>query len=35
MGKLRTLWSRVKGQANQMREDDAFSEEVREHIGLL
>ena len=35
MGKLRTLWSRVKGQATQMREDEAFGEEVHEHIALL
>lgn len=26
MGKLRMLWSRVKGQAVQVREDEAFEE---------
>ncbi|HWE85802.1 MAG TPA: ABC transporter permease [Terracidiphilus sp.] len=35
MGKLRMLWARVQGQAAQGREDEAFDEEVREHIGLL
>ena len=35
MGKLRMLWARVKGQAKQGREDEAFDEEVREHIALL
>ena len=35
MGKLRMLWARVKGQAEQGREDEAFDEEVREHIALL
>jgi predicted permease len=35
MRKLRMLWSRVKGQAVQGREDDAFSEEIRDHIALL
>ncbi|HEY2467617.1 MAG TPA: ABC transporter permease [Terracidiphilus sp.] len=35
MGKLRMLWSRVKGQTTQVREDEAFDEEVREHIALL
>ena len=35
MGKLRTLWSRVKGQATQLREDEAFDEEIHEHIALL
>ena len=35
MGKLRMLWARVKGQAAQGREDEAFDEEVREHIALL
>ncbi len=35
MGKLRVLWARVKGQAKQGREDEAFDAEVREHIGLL
>ena len=29
------LWARVKGQAAQGREDDAFDEEIREHITLL
>ncbi|HKO14311.1 MAG TPA: ABC transporter permease [Acidobacteriaceae bacterium] len=35
MSKIRTLWSKVKGQALQAREDEAFDEEVREHIALL
>ncbi|MGC1300456.1 MAG: ABC transporter permease, partial [Alloacidobacterium sp.] len=35
MGKLRILWSRVKGQAAQGREDEGFDEEIREHIALL
>ncbi len=35
MGKLRMLWARVKGQAAQVREDEAFDEEIREHIVLL
>lgn len=35
MGKLRTLWARLKGQAARMREDNAFDEEIREHIALL
>ena len=35
MGKLRTLWARVKGQAAQSREDEAFSDEIREHIKML
>ena len=29
------LWARVKGQAAQRREDEAFDEEIREHIALL
>ncbi|MGO9940736.1 MAG: ADOP family duplicated permease [Terracidiphilus sp.] len=29
------LWSRVKGQAAQGREDEAFQDEIREHIALL
>jgi len=32
---LRTTWARVKGQAVQGREDEAFAEEIREHIALL
>ena len=35
MQKLRVLWSRVKGQTAQEREDRALDEEVREHIALL
>lgn len=35
MGKLRMLWARVKGQAAQRREDDAFDDEIHEHITLL
>jgi len=35
MRKLRKLWSRVKGQAAQGREDEVFDEEIREHISLL
>ncbi len=29
------MWARLKGQAVQSREDDAFADEIREHIGLL
>ena len=32
---VRTLWARVKGQTEQRQEDDAFDEEIREHIALL
>jgi hypothetical protein len=32
---VRMLWARVKGQAEQRQEDDAFDEEIREHIALL
>src|SRR5215472_3346167 len=35
MGKLRMLWARLKGQAAQRREDDAFNEEIHEHLALL
>jgi predicted permease len=35
MGKLRMLWARVRGQADQRREDQSFDEEIREHIALL
>jgi len=35
MGRLRMLWARVKGQAVQGREDEAFDEEIREHLDLL
>ena len=35
MAKLRVLWARMMGQAVQIREDEAFDEEIREHIGLL
>jgi predicted permease len=35
MRKLRMLWSRVKGQAAQGREDEGLDEEIREHIALL
>lgn len=35
MGRLRTIWARLKGQALQTREDDVFSDEVCEHIRLL
>lgn len=35
MNKLRILWSRVKGQSAQAREDSAFDEEIREHLDLL
>lgn len=35
MSKLRTLWARVKGQAVQGREDEAFDVEIHEHIQLL
>ena len=29
------LWAKVRGQAAQRREDEAFDEEIREHIALL
>ena len=29
------MWARVKGQAVQSREDNAFADEIREHITLL
>jgi putative ABC transport system permease protein len=35
MRSIRVLWSRVKGQAAQIGEDEAFDEEVSEHIALL
>jgi predicted permease len=35
MGRLRTMWAKLKGQAVQSREDDAFTDEIREHITLL
>jgi predicted permease len=35
MRKLRMLWSRLKGQATQGREDEAFDREISEHIALL
>ena len=35
MRRLRTFWSRVKGQAAQRREDESFDEEIREHIERL
>ena len=35
MSKIRTYWSRVIGQVAQLREDEVFDEEVREHIALL
>lgn len=35
MNRLRILWSRLKGQAEQAREDLAFDEEIREHLDLL
>ncbi|MGC2301039.1 MAG: ABC transporter permease, partial [Acidobacteriaceae bacterium] len=35
MRKLRKLWARVRGQAAQGREDEAFDEEIRGHIALL
>lgn len=35
MQKLQMLWSRLKGQGTQSREDEAFDEEVDEHIALL
>jgi predicted permease len=35
MRRLRLLWARTKGQAMQEREDEAFDEEIREHIVLL
>jgi len=35
MRKLRMLWARLKGQAAQGREDEAFDDEIGEHIALL
>lgn len=35
MANLRALWARVKAQAAQAREDEAFDEEIREHLALL
>ena len=35
MSKIRTFWSRVMVQVAQLREDEVFDEEVREHIALL
>ncbi|MGB6191102.1 MAG: ABC transporter permease [Terracidiphilus sp.] len=35
MGKLRVLWTRVRGQAAQKREDAIFDEEIGEHIAQL
>jgi predicted permease len=35
MRRLRKLWARVRGQAGQTRADEAFGEEIREHIALL
>lgn len=35
MRKLRKLWARARGQAAQSREDQAFDEEILEHIELL
>lgn len=35
MQRLRTFWSRLKGQAAQHSEDNAFDEEIRGHLALL
>ncbi len=35
MQKLRMLWTKLKGQAVQEREDKAFDEEIHQHIALL
>jgi predicted permease len=35
MANLRRLWARVKGQAAQAREDEAFDQEIRDHIAML
>lgn len=35
MANLRTLWARIKAQAVQVHEDEAFDEEIREHLALL
>jgi hypothetical protein len=35
MQNLRKLWAKVKGQTAQGPEDEAFDEEIREHISLL
>jgi hypothetical protein len=35
MRNLRMLWAKIRGQTAQGREDEAFDEEIREHIALL
>ncbi len=35
MRRLQIIWSKLKGQAAQHREDSAFVEEIREHLALL
>jgi predicted permease len=35
MGRLRTIWARLKGQVAQSREDEALADEIGEHISLL
>ena len=35
MRNLRMLWAKIRGQTAQEREDEAFDEEIREHIALL
>jgi predicted permease len=35
MHKLRVFWARVKGQAAQVREDEALDDEIRDHIAQL
>jgi putative ABC transport system permease protein len=35
MPRLRLLWAKLRGQAAQGREDEAFDEEIRQHIALL
>jgi predicted permease len=35
MNLMRKLWARLKGQATQHREDEAFDNEIREHVALL
>src|SRR5438552_18328509 len=35
MWNFRILWSKLRGQAGQQREDESFDEEVHEHMALL
>ena len=35
MNRLRKLWAKLKGQVTQSLEDQAFDDEIREHVALL